>query len=266
MKKPVMIALIVVFLLVFLFSAWQLIGILTEYRKGEQTYERLEHYVSMPETNPKEEKPQKEDAPEEAAPEEAPVEVENPFPEVDFDALKAINEDVVGWIYIPDTRVNYPVLQGENNDQYLYHLLTGDYNGSGSIFLDAKVPGDFSGNNSPIYGHNMKNDTMFADMVEYKKQEFYDEHPVAMLMTPEKNYLVHLFSGYVTDSWGSAWDKEFDEGEFEKWLQEVAGKTCFETEVTPSKEDRVLTFSTCTYETGDGRFVVHGILEEYTLQ
>lgn len=263
MKKPIMIVLIVIFAAVFLFSTWQIVDILTQYRKGEQAYESLEHYISVPETAPRETSPLQ-DAPEIPTMETQPEEADSPFPKVDFEALKAINEDVVGWIYIPDTRVNYPIVQGEDNDQYLYHLLTGEYNSSGSIFLDAEVSSDFSKQNSPIYGHNMKNKTMFADIVEYKKQEFFDAHPTAMLMTPEKNYFVHLFSGYVTDSWGNAWINEFTDAEFETWLSEVREKSRFTSEVVPTVQDRVLTFSTCAYDTHDARFIVHGILEEYT--
>ena len=260
MKKPLLIALIVLLLGVFAFSAWQVVDILQEYRKGTQTYDALEHYISIPEIVSPKEQPQKETKTieEETIPEET-----SPFPVVDFDSLKVINEDVVGWIYIPDTRVNYPILQGDDNNQYLYHLLTGEYNSSGSIFLDAKVSADFSGQNSIIYGHNMKNKSMFADTVEYKKQEFYDTHPTAMLMTPEKNYFVHLFSGYVTDSWGSAWNKTFTDEEFDSWLTNIKEKSRFTSSVTPTVQDKILTFSTCTYDTHDARFVVHGILEEY---
>ena len=262
MKRPIMIVLIIILAAVFLFSTWQIIDILMEYRKGEQTYEQLEHYISAPETVPTTVTEQK-DVPEIPTMETQPEEAASPFPKVDFGALKAINEDVIGWIYIPDTRVNYPIVQGEDNDQYLYHLLTGEYNSSGSIFLDAEVPADFSGQNSPIYGHNMKNKSMFGDVVEYKKQEFFDAHPTAMLMTPEKNYFVHLFSGYVTDSWGDAWIKTFTDSEYEDWLTDAKEKSRFKSDVIPTAQDKVLTFSTCTYETHDARFIVHGILEEY---
>lgn len=260
MKKPVLITLIVLLLGVFAFCTWQIVDILQDYRKGTQTYDALEYYISVPETTPKKEQPQEavETPEEETVPESI-----SPFPVVNFDALKAINEDVVGWIYIPDTEVNYPILQGENNDEYLRHLLTGEYNSAGSIFLDTYVMDDFSGKNSPIYGHNMKNGSMFADIVDYKKQSFFDEHPTAMLITPEKNYYVHLFSGYVTDSWGDAWNKSFSDSEFESWLKSLEKKSCFTSDVVPSMHDKVLTFSTCTYDTHDARFVVHGILKEY---
>ena len=260
MKKPILIALIVLMLGVFVFSAWQVVDILREYNKGTQTYESLEHYVAIPETAPNKEQTQNET---EAPDAETAPDTTSPFPVVDFDSLKAINEDVVGWIYIPGTEINYPVLQGDDNDEYLRHLLTGEYNSSGSIFLDANVLEDFTGKNSPIYGHNMKNGSMFADIVQYKKQAFYEEHPTAMLMTPEKNYFVHLFSGYVTDSWGSAWDKSFTDAEFTSWLGSIQKKSYFTSDVVPSNQDAVLTFSTCTYDTHDARFVVHGILEEY---
>ena len=262
MKKTIMIALIILLLAVFIFSSWKIVDALLEYRKGVQTYEALAQYVAFPETTPTA-----------AQTPTSPIEevqmnieestAESIFPSVDFRALQALNEDVIGWIYIPDTQVNYPVLQGDDNDDYLYHLLTGEYNSSGSIFLDAEVAGDFSSPNSPIYGHNMKNGTMFKDITGYKKQEFFDAHPTALLLTPEKNYFVHLFSGYVTDSWGDAWDKEFTDSEFEEWLQAAKEKSRFTSDVVPTIQDKILTFSTCTYDTHDARFIVHGVLEEY---
>ena len=264
MKKVILTIVIVLLLGVFAFSAWQVVDILGEYREGEQAYQELEQFISIPASSQKEDPVPAET--EVGTLETQPEESDSPFPKVDFDALKAINEDVVGWIYIPDTNVNYPILQGDNDDQYLYHLLTGEYNSSGSIFLDADVQADFSGQNSPIYGHNMKNDTMFADVVHYKKQEFFDAHPTVLLMTPEKNYTVHLFSGYVTDSWGSAWDTAFTETGFAQWLDEIQRKSYFTSDVLPHVSDRIVTLSTCSYETGDSRFVVHGVLEEYTDQ
>lgn len=262
MKKGIWIALIVLLLGVFCFSGWKLTGILREYRTGEKAYEELEQFVSIPaakkEQSPASEKPQSQTG-------EAPSEPESAigWPAVDFDALRKVNQDVVGWIYIPDTQVNYPIVQGKDNDRYLYRLIDGSSNSAGSIFLDADNLPDFSEKNSSIYGHNMKNGTMFADVTGYKSQEFYDAHPIALLVTPEKNYVVHLFSGYVTDAWADAWDTNFSPEQYQKWLDKRIQKSCFCAKTVPTTEDRVLTFSTCTYETQDGRFVVHGILEEY---
>lgn len=260
MKRIVLLIAILLLLGVFVFSAWQLTGIFLEYRRGEQTYTEMEQFVSIPTTTtptqPKETEPAATEQ-EQAEPEE-----EIPWPEVDFVALQQVNPDVVGWIYIPETNVNYPIVQGETNDQYLYHLLTGEYNSAGSIFMDARVNGDFSGQNTPIYGHNMKNGTMFAGITGYKSQEFYDAHPIAYLVTPEKNYLIRLFSGYVVSAEGDAWDVVFEE-DFSLWLEELQRKSYFAADVVPDSHDRIVTFSTCTYETDNSRFVVHGILEAY---
>ena len=261
MKKAFRNIAIILLLGVFAFSAWKVSETLLAYRKSELFYEELTQYISIPGADSKHAKKPSLFDPTESA--QVQPQKEIPWPEVDFSALQAINEDVVGWIYIPDTEINYPVVQGEDNDQYLYHLLTGAYNGSGSIFLDAGVASDFSGKNSPVYGHNMKNGSMFAGLMDYKSQEFFDQHPKAYLMTPEKNYVVHLFSGYVIDAWGNAWDIAFADGKFGEWLCDLQSRSLFSSSVIPEEDDCVLTLSTCSYEVTEGRFVVHGILEEY---
>ena len=267
MKKGIVIALIVLLLGVFCFSGWKLSGTLLEYREGVKTYEEMDQFVSVPETTKPKRFPSLFREPEatESQEEVQPTEPQETilWPEVDFAALREVNDDVVGWIYIPDTKVNYPVVQGKDDKQYLYRLINGKRNSSGSIFLDANVEADFTEQNSPIYGHNMKNGTMFAATTGYKNQEFYDEHPIALLLTPEKNYVVRLFSGYVTDAWSDAWETDMSEEKYQKWLDARIQKSCFTADVVPTTEDCVLTLSTCTYETADGRFVVHGILEEY---
>jgi len=261
MKKLVYLCAAIAFFGIFAFSAWKLVQIGSEYKKGEQEYENLAQYVVIPETT---QTPAPQETLDAVLP-EAPVQPQEPlWPQVDFAALQMINPDVVGWIYIPDTKVNYPIVQGSDNDQYLKRLISGEYNSSGSIFLDANCSSLFLSRNNPIYGHNMKNGTMFADVTGYVSQEFYDDHPVAMLVTPGKNYQVKLFSAYTTDAWGDAWTISFTDSAYAQWLEERQRKSYFAADVIPTAGDTVLTFSTCTYETDDARFVVHGILEEYT--
>ena len=88
---------------------------------------------------------------------------------------------------IEGTKINYPIVQGEENSYYLKHLFSGEWNGSGCIFLDFRNDASFADRHSIIYGHHMKNGTMFTDLDKYKKQEFFDEHPIALLITPDKN-------------------------------------------------------------------------------
>ena len=258
MKRLIYIATVILFFGIFAFSAWKLIGIGSEYNKGQREYQRLEQYVQLPEeTVPVQTGGALPEGAQEAVLPSAPQ-----WPVVDFAALQALNPDVVGWIYLPGTQVNYPIVQASDNDFYLYRLISGEHNSSGSIFLDAKASSLFLARNNPIYGHNMKNGTMFADMTRYVDQEFYEEHPVAMLITPQKNYTVHIFSAYVTDAWDDAWKLGFDDGTYGQWLEKLQNRSYISGRRTPTVSDNILTFSTCTYETEDARFLVHGILEE----
>ena len=102
---------------------------------------------------------------------------------------------------------------------------------------------------------------MFAQITGYAGQEFYDAHPYGMILTPDGNYLVKFFSGYVTDVYSDAWVMRFrSDSEYAAWINEVSGKSYFSADVIPTVDDRMVTLSTCTYEYDNARFVVHGIL------
>ena len=264
MKKTLRIVLILLFLAIFLFAGWKLLQIGSEYRQAEEEYQQMEEFVVLPEsvqgaTLGNDDTESLSDG---VGSNTYNTTDDIQWPEVDFEALRKINPDVVGWIYVKGTKINYPIVQGKNNDQYLYRTVNGKRNSAGSIFLDAKAEPDFSDRNSPIYGHNMKNGSMFADVTDYKSQKFYDKHPVALLLTPEGNFVVRLFSAYTTKDTGDAWDMTFSDEKFEKWLDKRIRSSYIETPVVPGLDDRILTLSTCTYETDDARFVVHGVLEE----
>ena len=250
MKKFICILLILALLAVLGYCLWQIVGITDEYQAGEQVYEELEQYIVMPETVPVETIVQDETIEAETAP------VQIQWPEVDFNALAQVNGDIVGWLYIPGTVINYPVVQGEDNEYYLKHLFNGKTNSSGCIYLDCGAEGDFASMNSVLHGHHMKNGSMFAGICKYKDQSYFDEHPTAMLLTPDGNYQVEFFSGYVCEVTADAWDYDFDEA----WLDKRIRSSYFDAEVMPTMDDRILTLSTCCYDFKDARFVLHGIL------
>lgn len=265
MKNKLLSFLLVFFACTFFFSLWKIIQLIHEYDSGSDAYASLDAYVSIPvETLPPRTEPPETEPP--APGETLPPQTEPPapprisWPAIDFDALAQINSDIVAWIYIPGTNINYPVVQGRDNDHYLYYMFDGGYNRAGCIFLDVNVSADFSAPNSVLHGHNLMNGTMFASLVEYQKQAFFDEHPTALLMTPEGNYEIRFFSGYITDVQSSAWDSVFTEEDYILWQMEVAQKSCFKTDVVPMSDDRVVTLSTCSYEFSNARFVIHGIL------
>ncbi|MCM1044728.1 MAG: class B sortase [Candidatus Gastranaerophilales bacterium] len=184
-------------------------------------------------------------------------------PQVDFASLRERNSDVVGWIYGPGTAINYPVVQGDDNAYYLTHMFDGQENKCGSIFMDSFSQADVSSTNSILHGHHMRNGSMFASLTKYESQSYYDSHPVLWFVTPEKSYYVELFTGFVTDVNSDVWQVEFATKEdYQSWLDKMVGNTLFESGVTPSAEDHILTLATCSYKYDDARFVVMGILRE----
>lgn len=259
-KKIMTVILTLIFMGGIAFSIYQIVGQLREYREGDDSYTDLEIYIDIPEeyTDP-------------TAPEDVPTEsgetdlADSPiqWPTVDFAALSEINPDIVGWIYIEDTEISYPVVQGSDNQYYLKHLFSGEYNSSGCIFLDSRVAADFSDRHSILYGHHMKNGTMFSGLDKYKSQEYYDTHPMGLLMTPGGNYEVEFFAGYVASVADAAWDVGFgSDEEFEAWLDMARERSCFESDIPVAVTDRILTLSTCSYEFNNARFVLLGVLQK----
>lgn len=259
MKKKIRMVLLAFFALTLSLSVWKLSGILSEYRAGTDVYDSLEQHASI-----KDEAPSADTSSESSADGGESPDI-SARPQVDFEQLSEINPDIAAWIYIEGTNVNYPIVQGSDNDYYLKRMFDGTYNSSGSIFLDYRCAGDFSDRHSIIYGHNMKNDSMFGDLVKYKDRSFYDEHPIAVLVTPSAYYKLQFFSGYVSDNGSSAWDLGLDTAEQELWIKEIKERSCFESDHAPTSEDRIVTLSTCTYEFDEAKFVLHGFIAEKIL-
>lgn len=259
--------LIVLLLCVFLFSGWKVVTLSREYLKSGESYSELEQYVSMqtvPAVTEVPEVPDGTEGTEEATAASGETEPTGELvlrPMVDFEALSEINPDIVGWIYLPDSKINYPIVQ-RDNEYYLKHLFTGEYNSGGCIFLDERNGADFSDEHSILYGHHMKDGSMFAGITAFQDQAYYDAHPTALLITPEKTYKIQLFSCYVADTKASAWDLSFGGDGYGEWLDEITRKSYFRSNVQPTSEDRVLTLSTCTYDFENARFVLHGVITE----
>lgn len=254
MKKKRLYAILILFFTgIFALGAFQVYRQLREYEEGDSSYTDIEQYVSI------EEEPEDDSNGQENESQSGESESDVNWPAVDFAALSEINQDIVAWIYIEGTEINYPVVQGSDNQYYLKHLFNGKWNSSGCIFLDSRNTPDFSDRHSIIYGHHMKNGTMFSGLTEYKKQEFYDAHPTILLITPNQNFRVEVFAGYVANVKDDAWRIRFDSNkELEKWLQHTQDHSWFESETTPAVTDRIITLSTCSYEFDNARFVLVG--------
>lgn len=270
-KRKISIPLLLLCLLLMgaaVFSGYKVVTILMEYREGEEVYEQIQQHIQLPTptTAPTQgDQP----APDYSRPSYTPEDPTALAPEtepyispVDFDALWAINPDVVGWIYIPDTNINYPILQGETNDTYLYHLINGKYNHSGSIFMDYRNTPDYTDQNTILYGHHMGDGSMFADIVKFKRQSYYDSHPIGYLFTPERTYELVFFTSYVTDISDVSWRMNFSSTEdYADWLGNSAARSEFSSGILPTLSDQILTLSTCTYEYDDARFILAAIMQ-----
>ncbi len=268
MKKGILFILIVLFAAVAIFAGYKVLNTLLAYGEGENAYDSLRQNVSVSADEGASQKPdsaeEKIDDPQQS--EVLPEETPDPhagidFPTVDFEALLDMNSDVVGWIYMEDSPIDYPIVQGEDNDEYIKKLPDGKYNSAGSIFMDYRNSGDFSDNHTIIYGHRMNNNSMFGTIVNYKNQAWYDEHPRCFIMTEDENYVVEFFSGYVMSVDGEAWKLDFEsDEEFDKWVSRAKARSEFECDVVPEAGERVITLSTCTRTNSYTRYVLLGVV------
>jgi sortase B len=120
--------------------------------------------------------------------------------DINWDALRAINPDIVGWLMIPDTRINYPIVQASDNDYYLKHLFDKSVSEAGAIFLDSENDSSITGQNNIIYGHNLLDGSMFAGLKSYQAQDYFDAHRKVLLATPAMNYRLEVDAALVCDA------------------------------------------------------------------
>lgn len=220
---------------------------------------------AAPETTAAAQEAETDPAPEREAVVQALPVLSVPLPAVDFAALREQGPDVAAWLTLPDTVINYPVAQGRDNEYYLTHLYDGTENKAGCLFLDYESAPDFSDRNTVIYGHNMRDGSMFASLLQYAGQEYYDAHPNMLLVTPEGGFLVELFTAFEASPdeaagsaspWALDWESSKD---YAAWLADMRGRSLFQSDAAAASGDKVLTLSTCT-DNGSSRFIVMGRL------
>lgn len=176
---------------------------------------------------------------------------------IDFDALKKSCPDVVGWIKIDGTQIDYPIVQGENNQFYLNHLPGGAQNSAGSIMMDIACRADFGSGITILHGHNMRSGAMFGNLDLYYKADYFAEHPVVRLATPDGEYVAQIFAGYTVDGETFGYPSGFaTEAEFDAFVADARRKSNFTADVDVKWGDRLLLLSTCAYSFENARFVV----------
>lgn len=243
MKKRwvIIVTLLILILVMVLAAAWYLI---CKSHEGEQEYESQKRIYDS------------------VKPSKGKSEVEN----VNYLAdCQEINSDTVAWIMIPDTEIDFPVVQGKDNAYYLNHSFEGLYSDLGVPFLDYRCTSDFTDFNSIIYGHHIKGGMMFSGLDYYKQEDYFKAHSIGYLTTKDKMYIIHFFACLVSESDGIAYNVVFmTDREKTDYLEKISAEALvwndFSVEFLANK--RLVALSTCSYEFEDARTVVIGYLEE----
>lgn len=186
--------------------------------------------------------------------------------EIDFEYLKELNPDIVGWIFMERENINYPVVLGPDNYYYLSRLPDRTPNRLGSIFMEHKNKPDFSDDTTVLFGHNMLDDSMFAPLEYYREQWYYDEHPSLYIFTPEATFRVDVFAGYVVEAHDidSLHQKIHSIEEKRNFVANSIARSTFKSNVHIADDDRFVSLYTCNYDYTDSRYVVQGKLVKLT--
>ena len=196
------------------------------------------------------------------------VEVEDPLDRIiDFEKLKAINEDIKAWIYIPGTKVDYPILVGDSNEEYLYKDINKDYTPLGSLFTFSGT--NFTKGNTFIFGHNMASSQMFGELRKYLSADFLEEHRYFYLYTERKVMKCDIFSIFIANETDNIFSGEYELGtaEYIDLLSELSNRNKYGN----SLEKKIIEYSTTqvfnliTCYGGEGtpdRLLVNGMVVE----
>lgn len=246
-------------------------GYVTYYANSErnrgQIYNDMQSAVSHPESE-QPSKPEPEVESEASASISLEPEVEPYVCPVDFDSLHKVNEDIYAWIEIPDTEVAYPVLQhDEDTYYYLNHTVEGVEGLPGSIYTDTGVAKDWSNYITVVYGHNMKNRTMFGSLKDYRDEDFLKAHPYIYVYTPEAKYTYQIFASVVYDD--RLITAEYDQSSAQDRknyldsilnIRDMSSHILSDVPVTP--DDNILTLSTCIAGAPENRYLVEAVLTD----
>ena len=177
--------------------------------------------------------------------------------------LMKINPDVVGWLTVDNTHIDYPVVQGENDMEYVNKDVYGEFSLSGSIFLSCLNKRDFSDPYSLVYGHHMANGGMFGDVVSFTKKDYFDKHKTGTLYLPDQTMQVDLFACVKTSASDSVvYSPQEQKEDASGLLSYIKKNALFFRDISVGKEDRIIGLSTCSESVTNGRVILFGKLTD----
>lgn len=186
--------------------------------------------------------------------------------DVNFTELWKVNPDMYAWIKIPNTNVDYPVLQTSGDDGfYLEHNYKKEYEFAGSIYTEKLNKKDFSDPNTVLYGHNMLNGTMFRTLHNFRDPDFFAANPYIYILLPDRTLTYEIFSAYEYDDRHILYSFDFsDEDVYAEYLAYATNPTesmmCNRREIEVTTDDKIITLSTCLGNIDTSRYLVQGVL------
>ncbi|MBQ2286079.1 MAG: class B sortase [Clostridia bacterium] len=186
-------------------------------------------------------------------------------PPVDFVKLKKINPDIYAWINIPGTVIDYPIVRNaDDNAYYLTHTVENKKSAYGAIYTEDYNDMDFADFNTVIYGHNMKNGTMFGSLKKYRNKSFFDENREINVYMPGRIMKYRIFAAHITDDRHILLSYDFkNESVRNEYISDIFSNknmsSLFDQEIPLTADDRIITLSTCTGKTEE-RYLVQGVL------
>lgn len=217
--------------LIVLVSGYKLFTIIRDYRSNQGAYDELSEKIQKGEFTG----------------------------DINFDMLRQMNPDIVGWLYWKDTPVNYPIVQGEDNEKYLHTLFDGSYGFFGTLFVDSITEAPFRQFNTIVYGHHMKDGSMLAALKYLTDPAWCEEHPQLELITPDGKYhlLIWAFMNQPADS--SVYTTNFHSTSMQAdYLELIRNVAAYTTDVSVEPDDMIVLLSTCVDAEGDARYIAVG--------
>ena len=234
MKRMINNILLIICIFIFCISTWKLYGYYRSYKKAIDTYSKIA----------------KEN-----------VKISKNERKIDFKKLKSQNQDIAGWIYIRGTTIDYPIVQGKDNEEYLHQDFNKKKSSSGTIFLDNNCKKDFTSDNNIIYGHHMKNGTMFAQLLKFREKSFLKKHNEIMIFTPDRTIHLKVISAYAQKAQNKIPVTFANDKQKKAYIKKIESMSEQTIKTSRINDSHIYTFVTCSYEGEDNRTYVHAAEE-----
>lgn len=232
MKRMINNILLIICIFIFCISTWKLYGYYRSYKKAKDTYSKIA----------------KEN-----------VKISKNERKIDFKKLKSQNQDIAGWIYIRGTTIDYPIVQGKDNEEYLHQDFNKKKSSSGTIFLDNNCKKDFTSDNNIIY--HMKNGTMFAQLLKFREKSFLKKHNEIMIFTPDRTIHLKVISAYAQKAQNKIPVTFANDKQKKAYIKKIESMSEQTIKTSRINDSHIYTFVTCSYEGEDNRTYVHAAEE-----